>query len=248
MTVAPHRPHPSTPAASEAAADGAGDAELLPLRLVHRVMVRDVRRLAGLADGLAAGTEAVPARRALAVGDWVERVCAEIAHHHDGEESLLWPVLERHAGPAVDLSGLRDDHAALRPLLGQVRRGARAVVAALLQRPAAVATVADFRRMRELAGDLQDLAELLAEHLADSERELGEVLAEVPAPAWRRAERALRAGAPDPAFTGARVLDAASSDEAAALRRVSGARPRMAMRAATVTLRRRERQVFGCGA
>lgn len=219
-------------------------ADLAPLRAADRAMLRDVRRLTELADGLAAGTIAVPERRALALADWVERVCEEIRHRHEAEETLLWPVLERHAGRTLDLSGLRDDHVALLGLLGEVRRSTRAVVAALLVRPTAVATAADFARMRTLARQLAELGELLDEHVDDARRELADALDRVPRESWRRATRALHGTAPDPGFTAARAREVARREEVDAVDTALGGRG-LAGPLARRSLRRRERLVFG---
>ncbi|PVZ13074.1 hypothetical protein [Actinomycetospora cinnamomea] len=94
----------------------------------------DVRRLARLVEGLAAGSETVPPRRAQAIDEWVGQTCAELRTEHD-----------------PDLCGLVDE----------VRRGTRTVVRALLERPATVATPDDFARMRTLARRLDELAALL---------------------------------------------------------------------------------------
>ena len=107
----------------------------LPERSLSPSAVLDARRLAALVEGLAAGTEAVPPRRARAVDEWTGRWCAALrAHAHDDG------VLE---------------------LIDEVRRGTRAVVSALLARPATVATTADFARMRNLARRLHELADAL---------------------------------------------------------------------------------------
>lgn len=219
-------------------------ADLAPLRAADRAMLRDLRRLAGLADGLAAGTIAMPERRALALGEWVERTCEEIRHRHEGEEALLWPVLERHAGRAPDLSELRDAHVALHGVLGEVRRGTRTVVAALLLRPTALATAADFARMRTLARRFAELAELLDEHLVDAHRELAVALERVPRGPWLLAMRALHGTAPDPAFTAARARDVARREEVADVDAALGGRG-LTGPLARRSLRRRERLVFG---
>ncbi|MHC1558742.1 hemerythrin domain-containing protein [Actinomycetospora sp. C-140] len=241
MTLAPPSPTPAPggPAPEEPATAG----DLVPFGVVDRVTLRDVGRLARFADGLAAGTVAVTERRALAVAERIERVCEEIHHRHGAEETLLWPLLERHAGRALDLSGLRDDHVALRGLLGEVRRLARGVLAALLQRPTALATAEDFGRMRTLARRLAELTDLLDEHLRDSARELTDAVAAVPRDAWRRATRALFATAPDRVFTAVRAHEAATPDEARPLaaalgRGVAGPFARRAVR-------RHDRLVFG---
>ncbi|MEJ2890144.1 hemerythrin domain-containing protein [Actinomycetospora aeridis] len=237
MTTAPTAP-------TAPATDSVSPGDLAPLRAADRATLADVRRLARLADGIAGGTVPLGERRAWALGDWVERVSEEIRHRHEAEEALLWPVLERHAGRTLDLSGLRDDHVALRGLLGEVRRGTRGAVDAVQLRPIAVASAEDFARLRRLARLLGELADLLDEHRRDAERELDEVLARVPREDWRRATRLLHAGAPDPAFTAARARAAAGPDEVAAVEGALGGRG-LTGALARRGLRRRERSVFG---
>jgi hypothetical protein len=236
---------PPTPTTTDITTSTATPADLAVLAVVDRALLGDVRRLARLAEGVAAGTVAVSERRALAVADHLERVCEAIRHRHEAEEDLLWSLLTRHAGRTLDLSGLRDDHVALRGLLGEVRRGMRAVVAALVLRPVAVATAEDFARMRALAAGLAELAELLDEHVRDAGRELAGALATtpatVPADAWRRGVRALLATAPDRAGLAVRTREAAAPDEAPAVDAALGRAGRFARHAQ----RRRERLVFG---
>ncbi|GAA4806680.1 hypothetical protein GCM10023200_50400 [Actinomycetospora chlora] len=231
---------PTAPPSPSGVTDPAGPAaDLTVLAVLDRALLGEVRRLARLAEGVAAGTVPVTERRALAVADHVERVCEAIRHRHEAEEDLLWVLLTRHAGRALDLSGLRDDHVALRGLLGEVRRGMRGVVAALMLRSLAVATAADFARMRTLAEGLAELAELLDEHVRDTGRELAAV--SVPADAWHRGVRALLATAPDRAGIAVRLRATATPGEVAAVDAALGRAGTFARHA----LRRRERLVFG---
>lgn len=222
------------------------ESDLLPLRLTHRLARRDTERLTRAADGLASGTTRFDEKRALAFGECVERVCDEIARHHDGEDELIFPLVEAHAGAAVDLADLAADHVALHSLLGEVRRGARSVVAALMLRPAAVATATDFSRMRDLTAHLAELAEMLEEHRADSERVVLAVLTtHVPRAEWRRMQRVGRVRRTEPWAPGPRLLSVATPDEAAAIRARPGRAAVVAMRLAGARLRRRERLVYG---
>lgn len=226
-----------------------GEGELLEVRLAHRLARRETRRLAAVAEGLASGTSRFTEKRALAFGDQVERVCFEIARDHHGEDERVWPLLELHAGPAVDLTDLTGDHAALYALLDEVCRGARVVVAALVLRPSPVATARDFARMRDLAERLAELAESVEEHLADTERVLFAVLgAHVPRSAWHRALGEPAARRSGPWGTGPRMLSVATAAETAVLRDRDGAVRALGLRWASGRLRRRERLVYGTDA
>lgn len=221
------------------------DEDLVTRRLAHRAARRDVRRLAELIDGLAAGTEPFPERRVLAFGAWVERVCAEVAHQQDAEEQVLWPVLERYGGAGVDVSGLRDDHDAIDAALAEVRRGTRAVVAALQVRPTAVATAADFARVRALAAALRGLADLLDDHLTGTECALDPVLrTDVPRAQWLRIEAEVRRRAADPRFALPWAAEVADGEERAALRAIVGPVAALGLALRRPGHRHRARSVF----
>ena len=72
-------------------------------------------------------------------------LCDTIRQHLTAEDDVFWPLLERRAGAAVELSGLLDDHLALYELLERVEADPR---------PA----------------NLAELRELLEEHVAEEER------------------------------------------------------------------------------
>src|SRR3712207_1082060 len=92
--------------------------DLLGITLAHRMMRRDLHRLTTPPGGSPA---APPARRSgrAAIAAWVRDLCTEI-HHHTAEDDVAWPLIAEHAGAAVDLTALSDDHGALDPLLDAV--------------------------------------------------------------------------------------------------------------------------------
>jgi hypothetical protein len=93
--------------------------DLLAITLGHRAMCADARRLADLAARLVTGEERLDRPRGAALARWIDRLADEIHHHHEAEDDVLWPVLERWARDRVDLAALTDDHAALEPLLAR---------------------------------------------------------------------------------------------------------------------------------
>src|SRR5690349_13478011 len=123
------------------------------LLLAHRVMLKDLDRLAELT----AGVRTVNPKRAKAIAAYLDDMCDSIHHHHSAEDDVLWPVLERSAGAHVDLTELTDDHAVLDPKLTRIRGGAAELRSGHIV-PA------------ELAADLADLRDTLHEHIADEER------------------------------------------------------------------------------
>ncbi|GAA4931169.1 hypothetical protein GCM10023204_43830 [Actinomycetospora succinea] len=199
-------------------------------------MCRDSRRLADLATRIVAGAERVDRTRAAAIARWVGRLADEIHHHHEAEDDVLWPVLEARAGDRVDLAALTDDHAALDPLLAQVRAAADE----LAQAPA------DPSVGRALARHLGALADLLTEHIDEEEREVFPIiLAHVPQHEWHAVEAAVRDRGGDMGFALPRVADAASPDEMADLRRMAGPVLMVLLPITRWRLRRAEKLVFG---
>lgn len=210
--------------------------DLLGITLGHRAMCADTRRLADLAARIVRGEERVDSPRAVALARWIGRVADEIHHHHEAEDDVLWPVLERWAGDRVDLAALTDDHAALDPLLARIREAAER----LAQAPT------DGAGARELAAHLGSLADLLAEHIAEEERDLFPIiLAHVPQSEWHGVEAAVRDRGGDMGFGLPRVAAAATPEELAELRRVAGPVLMVLLPITRWRLRRAEKLVFG---
>jgi hypothetical protein len=61
----------------------------LPERSLSPSAVLDARRLATLVEGLAAGTEAVPPRRARAIDEWTGRWCVEVRAQREHDDAVL---------------------------------------------------------------------------------------------------------------------------------------------------------------
>ena len=210
--------------------------DLLGITLGHRAMCTDTRRLADLAARIASGAERVDRARGVALARWIGRVADEIHHHHEAEDDVLWPVLERNAGDRVDLAALTDDHAALDPLLARVRRAAEALAEA----------PGDGAAARALAQHLGTLADLLAEHIADEEREVFPIiLAHVPQAEWHDVETAVRERGGDVFFALPRIAAAATPEQLSALRRAAGPVLMVLLPITRRRLRRAEKLVFG---
>ncbi|WP_219470919.1 hemerythrin domain-containing protein [Nonomuraea rhizosphaerae] len=182
---------------------------LLGFRITHRSMRGDVRRLSGLMSELAAGEQKADAARMRAITTFITKVCAGIHHHHKAEDDVLWPVIVRSAGAAVDLTDLTDDHATLDPLLDEIT-----TAAARLQTDPGVPA--------RLAKSLGALADLLDEHIEEEERLLFPVInTYVSEKDWLEVERAVRKGG-DMAFDLPRIGQYARPEELAELRKLAG--------------------------
>ncbi|MCW0211747.1 MAG: hemerythrin domain-containing protein [Pseudonocardia sp.] len=214
--------------------------DLTGLRLLHRVMRGDLHRLTALAEQLAHLRAGISEKRAKAIDRWVAGLCAEIHHHHDAEDAVAWPVITRHAGAAVDLTGLSDDHAALDPLLDDLRAASRALVAAW---PDELPMHAE-----RLATSLRRLRDELDEHIVAEESEIFPVIEEyVPADTWAEVTKGVRKrkGGPSPTFQVPRIEAAATPAEMASLRAEAGPVLMMLLAAMRPGHRRREALVFG---
>jgi hypothetical protein len=176
------------------------DADLLGIRIAHRIMRRDARRLAGLAAAWADGSDPLLGRRRRVFRRWVEGLCLDVHHHHATEDDHLWPILERHAGAEIDLTALSDDHAALDPVLDDVRTALGVAVAG--------------GRVGPLAERLTHLADLLDEHITEEEREMFPVItAYVPLAEWAGVEKAAQSGGPGIRWALPRIVDVATPEE-----------------------------------
>ncbi|WP_433603089.1 hemerythrin domain-containing protein [Nocardia sp. CA-135953] len=158
--------------------------DLLGMRLAHRAMLADTARLAGLTADIAAGHTACPPTRAAAVTEYLLLLCDSIHHHHDIEDTVLWPLLRDNADSTIDLRELEDDHAQLDPLLDGLRVTARAFARCAPESAA------------ELTTGLGHLHTLLTEHIGDEEATIFPVItAQLSAEQWNRVEAAARRGA-----------------------------------------------------
>lgn len=139
-------------------APGGPAPDLLDYRVVHRAMTRDLARLAAVADDL---VRAPDPRRLRLLRWYLHGVTAEIVNHHRVEDDDVWPLLEAVAGDLTALVALSEDHERLDPLLA--RAGRLAAVDAATP---------------ELAATLHELADLLARHIGDEERDVFPIITE----------------------------------------------------------------------
>lgn len=127
--------------------------------VVHTAMLRECRLLITAVGGVPAADR----RRAARVERHLQLLCDLLLHHHEGEDTLLWPVLEPrlpvHARAA--LAAAEAQHAGLDAALDRVSRARTAWM-----------TDPDGPQRDELVAALASLYALLAEHLDCEEREL----------------------------------------------------------------------------
>lgn len=220
-------------------ADGTRTADLLGITMAHRVMRRDLHRLTDAARGIADGAPC-PDRRARALDTWLAHLDHEIHGHHTAEDDIAWPVIARHAGHAVDLDELSDDHGRLDPLLAGVREAATALTAAPAAGRAAPTAV--------LADRLGVLRDEIDEHLDAEERDLFPVIERfVPAQDWDTVVAQVQKSGPGLRFMLPRVVEVLTDDEWATVRREAGPVMGVLARVLRGGYRRRCALVFGTG-
>lgn len=220
--------------------------DLVTFRLGRRVLRRDVALHVEFADGLLAGTQYLDPRRLEAFSSLAEELCDDILHEQLFEETLLWPALEERAPDAMPFAALRAERVAIRGQVGDARRATRAVVANLAQRPAALATHEDHRRVQVFAGAWKGLRQGLERFFDASDDAVAEtVTAQVPREEWRRTVDEVRRRLPDRRSAGARVIDVASREELEQLKGQLGARPLAGWRQQVNRRRAVEALVFG---
>ncbi|MGI5291977.1 hemerythrin domain-containing protein [Nonomuraea polychroma] len=142
--------------------------DLTAMYVIHRAMLGDLRRLAKDDGG-----------QDQAVRRYVANLLVDIHHHHAVEDEVLWPIIERTAGQAVDLVPFSEDHHEVEALLARCR----------------AALSGDLAGLRRGLGELY---ELLAEHIAEEEAEVFPIIKQyVPADAYQWVEDQVpkRAGA-----------------------------------------------------
>jgi hypothetical protein len=207
------------------------DADLLGIRIAHRIMRRDARRLARIAAAWADGSDPLTGRRRRVFGRWVEGLCLDVHHHHATEDDHLWPILERRAGAEIDLAPLSDDHAALDPVLDDVR-GAFVVAAA-------------GGRVDPLVERLTHLGDLLDEHIVEEERNMFPVILQfVPRSDWETVEKAARAGGAGIRWVLPRIVEVATPEEYATMT-ASAPKPLLILMKLLLPRYRRESALLG---
>ena len=206
---------------------------LLGMRFAHRMMRRDLHRFTEVARQIAAGAPC-DARRADAIAGWLRHLCHEIHHHHTVEDRLTWPLIARSAGSEIDLAVLSEDHAALDPLLDEIRWA----VDAFQGRPG-IATA------ERLAAALARVRDELDEHVEEEERALFPIIERHVAVAdWEEMEKEIRKGGAPLTFVLPRFEGVMLPGEREEVRAMAGPVMGALMALVRPGHRRRERLIF----
>src|SRR3712207_5766611 len=147
-------------------------------RVIHAAVRRDLDRLDGALGGMADGDRT----RAQALDRAYRNLQTELTHHHEGEDTHIWPML---ASVGVDrelLGAMESEHSAMADALTETRSAMAAV--------AMSGSRADAEEARD---SLRRTREVIERHLQHEETELEPQLApHHDSPEWRAVEKKLR--------------------------------------------------------
>jgi hypothetical protein len=208
--------------------------DVTSLLVIHRAIRQDLARLSATLARSAATPLKSAQRRALR--RYGSALFAEIGSHFNDEDGILWPLIAATAGQCVDLAPLTDDHQVIVTALGRAAR--------------AVAAITDARRASGAANTVQELRELLEEHIADEERQiLPSMRRYLPSAAYRSYETQAwrRASAGRLRFRGPWLVRVSRPGELPAVLGPGGTRARLLLRAGRRRYARLERFGFGRG-
>jgi hemerythrin-like domain-containing protein len=147
-------------------------------RLIHAAVRRDLDRLHTALGQAPDGDRA----RAADLGRAYENLHVQLTHHHEGEDTYVWPMLAK-AGVGQDLLGtMQEEHHAMAEALAETK-GAMATYAASGSGTDAAAA----------QGSVAHTREVVERHLAHEENELEPQLQPLlETPEWKAVEKKLR--------------------------------------------------------
>lgn len=133
-------------------------ADVRDMYMAHTMFLREF----GLAPELVRATDAGDATRTRIVADHILLVDSVLEHHHHGEDEHLWPRLLTRAGAEAEpvVGVMEEQHGAIEKAVGAVRDEVAAWRDAAAREGGAA-----------LAGSLEQLSALLADHLAVEEQQ-----------------------------------------------------------------------------
>lgn len=146
-------------------------------KVYHAAIRRDLGRFAAALERFEPGDRA----HAAALAQMYDRFDTELTHHHESEDQIIWPYLERSLPDPALLSQLGTEHEHLAAAL----RGARTALHRLTEDPTAQAA----GTARAAVAELQAVAEV---HFDHEERELDPLLEQADPAGWQQVQRQLQ--------------------------------------------------------
>lgn len=174
-------------------------------RVIHAAVRRDLDRLEAALRAVGDGDR----ERVAGLGRAWDNLHQELVHHHEQEDDLVWPVLERLGVDAALLAEMESEHGEMRAALedtgGHMARLGRSVTSQDAR--SAADSIVRARQVveRHLTHEEQELEPLWRPHMDSAE--------------WKAVEKKLRSGGPGRAGRFfAWLMDGASPEHAAYLR------------------------------
>lgn len=133
-------------------------------RLIHRAVLRDLRRFGAALEQHPPGDR----RRADALAELFGRFDVLLTHHHEGEDTYLWPVLRGTPEDTAEVQQLSTEHDRIASALADARAAMTAFRAS--------ASAEDASTARSAVAELFAAAE---EHFTHEEREIEDLLSRV---------------------------------------------------------------------
>jgi Hemerythrin HHE cation binding domain len=224
------------PIALRARPPGSPEPDLTFVSVAHRAMRQDLARLAACL-GQGADRDAKPAQ-ARAICRYAEALLAAVCAYHGNEDDLIWPLIAATAGHAVDLTPLADDHQEIEAAAGR----ASDAIACFRADPGLCA---------ELHKSVNELRDMVDEHIADKERQIvPAMLRYLSAEACRWCEKQIqrRSSRPGRRFSAPWLARYAQPDELSRLLASRGWPARIQLAASRPGYARLERRAFGTAA
>jgi len=151
--------------------------EMTMNRVIHAAVRRDLDRLATALDTFREGDRA----RAQGLSRAYGNLRLQLTHHHEGEDTHIWPMLEKAGVDATLLTAMESEHHAMSEALAET--------AGTVQTLAASASAADASAAHASLLRTRDVVE---RHLRHEEDELEPQLAEhLDSPEWHAVEKKL---------------------------------------------------------
>ena len=156
----------------------ADETEMTMNRVIHAAVRRDLERTAKALDSFRDGDTV----RAEELNRAWEHLAQQLTHHHEQEDTLIWPALESLGVDAVLLGEMESEHQAMHDALTETSAGvARLAVSARGEDATAAAE------------SLEHTRNVTERHLRHEEDELEpQLLQHAESPEWKLVERRLR--------------------------------------------------------
>ena len=156
----------------------AAETQMTMNRVIHAAVRRDFERTAKALDSFRDGD----ARRAVELNRAWDHLAGQLTHHHEQEDTLIWPALEGLGVDPVLLGEMESEHQAMHEALVETSEQMARLAGSALNEDATAAAEA-----------LEHTRNVTERHLRHEEQELEPALLQhAESPEWKLVERQLR--------------------------------------------------------